>query len=193
MPTYIQKTTASDLSPFADGNREMSDGTGSDTSFTVNAANGGGQETHGFITPADVPNNDDWETGAINPVEIEIDSGDSDVTCQCRAVRLDAAGNVEESGAFTSTQAMDASRTFNCAEPGGGWGSGGDAIACGDRIAIECLFTNNAAHGGHSIDVGLGTTSNEVVTVILEDVAACVVADLVSVSFTPLYELLGGS
>ncbi|MHA2401568.1 MAG: hypothetical protein ACXADH_01135 [Candidatus Kariarchaeaceae archaeon] len=172
MVTWVQIATASDLSPFADGNRVASPNTGTDTSYNVAPANGGGTETHGHITDADDPNNNAWESGTYT-IEIEIDTGDAEINAQVRLVRLDAAGNVEETGAFTATQALDVSRTFTPAIPGGGWGSGGDPQACDDRFAIEILYTNNAAHGAHSVDVGLGTTANEIITPITRDTGPC--------------------
>jgi len=173
MVNYIQKVTASDVSPFADGNRVMSVGTGTDTNFsTGNIANGGGTVQHGFITLAAFPNNDNWEEGNTT-VEIEVDTGDGNIDLNCRMVRIDAAGNIEESGAFAGNQAMDVSRTYSCASPAT-WGASGDALVCSDRLAVELLFTNNAAHGNHAVVVGLGTAANEVITVILEDSAGCV-------------------
>jgi len=172
MVTWVELVTASDLSPFADGNYILSPNTGTDTIITVDPASGGGTQTHGWITDADDPNNDAWESGSYT-VEIEVVTGDSLITAQVRLVRLDSAGNVEETGAFTATQTMAATRSFSPAIPGGGWGSGGDAQACSDRFAVEVLFTNDNAHGNQSVEIGVGTAANEVITPITRDTGNC--------------------
>jgi len=165
MPTYIQKTTAAHVSPFADGNRVLSTGTGTDTFFNVAPANGGGTETHGFITPAEIPNSFAWANGGTQTFEIEVDTADSDLDAQVRIVRLDSTGTVLQSGAFTGAQDMGVTRSFSPVAPT--WTAG--EHNCNNLIAFEILFTNNAAHGNHEIDVGLGTTANEAVTDIVEN------------------------
>lgn len=174
MPTYIQKSTTSDLSLGGDGTNEISSGTGTDTLLNIDPANAGGTITWYFVTPADVPNSDQWEDSGGHTVEIEIDTGDGDITCQVRIGRCDSSGTIlEVAASFTATQAMDASRTFSPTAPA--WNDGEEA--CGNRYFIEMLFTNNAGHGNHSIDIGLGTAANEVITDILEDAGGCAVAD----------------
>jgi hypothetical protein len=61
MPTYVQKSTNSDLSPFSAFNKELSAGTGTDASVTVSGIDPGSPVTGGFISPAGVPNSDQWE------------------------------------------------------------------------------------------------------------------------------------
>lgn len=173
MTTRIEKTTASDLT-LAGGtaSREQSEGTGTDTSFNVAPANGGGQETHFFITPAGVPNSDQWEDSGVWTVEVEIDSGDGDIDCDVRVGRCDSVGNILQVGAFIGALAMDVTRSFSPSAPV--WTNGEEA--CGNRQFAELLFTNNAAHGSHSIDVGLGTAANEIIDDIIEDAGGCAVA-----------------
>lgn len=174
MPTYIQKVTASDLSLVgATATREMSTGTGTDTSFNAAPTSGGGQETHFFVTPADVPNSDDWEDGGTITTEIEIDTGDGSFTGQVRVGRVDSGGTIIQVGSFTATQALDVTRTFSPVAPT--WEAEED---CGNRLFIEILITNNNTHGNQSINVGLGTALSEVVSDILEDAGTCVVAGL---------------
>ena len=169
MPTYIQKTTASDLSlAGATATREMSVGTGTDTSFNSAPASGGGQETHFFVTPTDIPNSDDWEDGGTITTEIEIDTGDGSFTGNVRIGRVDSGGTIIQVGSFIGTQALDVSRTFSPVAPT--WEAEED---CGNRLFVEILITNDNAHGNQSIDVGLGTILNEVISDILEDAGTC--------------------
>ena len=169
MPTYIQKTTASDLSlAGATATREMSSGTGADTSFNSAPANAGGQETHFFVTVPNKPNNDDWEDGGTQTVEIEIDTGDAEMTADVRVGRVNAAGTIIQVGSFVGTQALDIARTFSPVAPT--WEAEED---CGNRLFVEVLITNNAAHGSHAVDIGLGTALNEVVTDVTEEASAC--------------------
>lgn len=175
MPTYIQKVDASDLSLGGAATRVISAGTGTDTSFTETAANGGGTETHYFVTPSGVPNSDSWESGGSWTVEVEVDVGDASVTCEVRVGRCDSGGTILQTGSFTATQAMDVTRSFSPTAPT--WTGGEEA--CDNRLFVELLFTNNAAHGSHDVTVGVGTTANEVVTDVTEDAGSCGVADAV--------------
>lgn len=174
MTVRIQKIDASDLT-LAGGTatRDQSTGTSTDTNFTVAPANAGGQQTHFFLTLAGVPNNDNWEDSGVWPVEIEIDSGDGDINCDARVGRCDSLGTILQVGSFIGTQAMDVSRVFSPVAPT--WTGGEEA--CGNRQFVELLFTNNAAHGGHSVDVGVGTALNEITDDLSVDVAACVVVN----------------
>jgi len=167
--SYIQKSTTSDLSLGGAGTNEISTGTGTDTNLNVDPANNGGTITRFFVTAAGVPNSDAWEDAGSQTVEIEIDTGDGDITGEVRVGRCDSSGTILQTGNFTSTQAMDASRTFSPSAPT--WTGGEEA--CGNRYFAEMLFTNNASHGNHSIDIGLGTIANEVITDITENTGGC--------------------
>ena len=169
MPTYIEKSTTSDLSLGGTATREISAGTGTDTSFNVAPANGGGQLTHFFVTVSGKPNSDAWEDSGTQTVEVEIDSGDADIDCQARVGRCDSSGTILETGSFTAVQVMDVSRSFSPVAPA--WNNAEEA--CGNRYFAELLFTNNAAHGSHSVDVGVGTAADEVTTDITEDNGGC--------------------
>ena len=170
MATYIQKVDASDLSlSGGTATRDLTTGTGTDTNFTANPANGGGTETHFFVTIAGVPNSDAWESGGTQTVEVEVDSGDGDIDCDVRIGRCDSSGTILQVGSFVGVQDMSATRSYSPVAPT--WTGGEEA--CGNRYFAELLFTNNAAHGNHSVDVGVGTTANEVVTDITETAGTC--------------------
>lgn len=173
MTTRIQKTDASDLT-LAGGTatRVQSAGAGVDTSFNSAPANGGGQETHFFVTNAGIPNNDAWEDGGTWTVEVEIDSGNASFTCDVRVGRCDSAGNILQVGSFIGTQAMDVTRTFSPVAPT--WTNGEEA--CGNRQFVELLITNNNAHGANSIDIGVGTAANEIIDDLSVDTAGCAAA-----------------
>lgn len=175
MVNYIQKVTASDLSPAWPNttlfDNEMSVGVGTDT-FVALSGMSGVVESASFITPAGVPNNDSWEDGGTQTVEIEVDTASADIDVRVRIVRLNSAGVIQESGAFTGTQTLAATRTFSPVAPT--W----SGEACGDRIAIELEIAYNPAHGSAAADIGLGTAANEVITDITEDSAGCAAAPL---------------
>lgn len=169
MPTYIQKTTAASVSPFTLFNKEISAGTGSDTTLVVNLSSSQ-TASGGFLTVVDKPNSDAWEDGGTWTVELEVDVGNHQVTARCRCVRVDVAGNIEESGAYTSTQTLDATRSFSPVAPT--WETSGDTNVCSDQIAIEVEFINGQAMT-NSVTLGLGTAANEVITDITEDSGTC--------------------
>lgn len=175
MPTYIQKTGASDLTlSGGTATRDLTAGTGSDTSFNSAPANGGGQETHFFLTPSGKPNSDSWESGGTHTVEVQVETGDGDMTCDVRIGRCNSSGTILQVGSFVGTQVMDLDRTFSPVAPT--WTGGEEA--CGNRYFAELLFTNNGAHGSHFIDVGLGTVANEAITDITEDNGTCAAPSL---------------
>ena len=171
MTSRIEKIDASDLT-LAGGTatREQSAGAGTDTNYSVAPANGGGQETHFFVTDAGVPNNDSWENGGTWSVGVEIDSGNALFTCDVRVGRCDASGNILQVGSFIGTQAMDVTRVFSPVAPT--WTGGEEA--CGNRQFVELLFTNNNAHGSNTISVGVGSgLGNNVVDDLSVNTAGC--------------------
>jgi len=180
MVNYIQKVTNSDLSPSwtftTEFDLEMSEGTGTDTQVSVSIPSSTFRSAS-FITIADKPNNDAMEDGGTQNVEIEVVTASMNIVARCRIVRLDSAGNIEESGAFTGTQTLQADRLFQPVSPT--WGSAGDAEACGDRLAIEFEFENVDTMMTATAEIGLGTAINEVITDISEDGGTCGVAGFI--------------
>lgn len=173
MPTYIQKSTTSDLTPSLPNTasfiNEMSTGTGTDTFVTVSGMTGV-TESAMFITPSSVPNNDAWEDGGTYTVEIEVDTTSSDITVDARIVKLSSTGTIIEGGSFTgSPLTLSGSGSLSPIAPT--W-SGSEA--CGNRLAIELTIVYSPAHGSATADIGLGTVANEVITANLtEDSAGC--------------------
>lgn len=175
MPTYVEKDISSDLSPawantllFAD--IEMSAGAGIDGSRGASIPS---TETRSFgiILISGLPNNDAWEDGGTQTVEIEVDAGHMNLTMRCRIVKLSATGTIIESGAFTGTQTAQASRVFSPVAPT--WSG---AEACGNRLAIEFEVVNTDSMTARTLTVGLGTINNEVITTITENSSGCAVA-----------------
>lgn len=175
MPTYIQKTDASDLTPtWANTSvfdNEMSTGTGTDTFIAISEMPG--TFSASFITPTGVPNNDSWEDGGTYTVEIEVDTTSSDITMDARVVKLSSTGTIIEGGSFTgSPLTLSGSGSLSPVAPT--W-SGSEA--CGNRLAIEFEIIFSPAHGSASADIGVGTVANEVITAnITEDSAGCTAA-----------------
>lgn len=182
MVNYIEKVTASDLSPAWPNttlfDNVMSVGVGTDTFVTLSGM-GGVVESASFITPAGVPNSDAWEDGGTQTVEIEVDTASADIDVRVRIVRLNSAGVIQESGSFTGIQTLAATRTFSPVAPT--W-TGPEL--CEDRIAIELEISYNAAHGSATADIGLGTVANEVITDITEDSAGCTATAALSYPLT---------
>lgn len=181
MPTYVEKITASDLSPSWPNTTlfdlEMSVGTGADTSTPLSGMSGA-VESASFISLAGVPNNDSWEDGGTQTVEIEVDTQTADIDIRVRIVRLSSTGTILQTGSFTAPQDLNAAtRTFSPVAPT--W----SGESCDDRIAVELEISYNPPHGSATSDIGLGTVANEVITDITEDSAGCTA---VSGFFTPL-------
>jgi len=175
MVTWIERDSNSDLSPTWNSttifDKDMIAGTGGGSSFSVTVPSLT-QRSGGFITISGIPNNDAMPDGGTQTVELEIVSGGGmNLTARCRIVRLDSAGNVEESGAFTGTQTTQSSRVFSPVSPT--WGSGGDAEACSDRVAIEFEFDNVDTMMNITVEIGTGATENEVITDIPLDGGTC--------------------
>lgn len=179
MVTYVERDSNSDLTPAWPNtslfDKEMIEGAIAVSSFTpnfpVNSTRSGA-----FISIANKPNNDAMEDGGTQTVEFQVVSGGSmNVSGKCRIVRLDAAGNIEESGAFTSTQTLtNGSKTFSPVSPT--WGSAGDAELCTDRLAIEFEFVNSDTMMSYNIEIGTNTIAHEVILDITEDGGTCGVA-----------------
>ncbi len=182
MPTYVEQTDNSDLSPSWPNttafDKEMSSGAGGDGSVVVSLLSSE-TKSGGFITPAGVPNSDGWESGGTWTVEIEVDVGNHQITARARCVRLSSTGTILQSGAFTGAQVLSATVTFSPVAPT--W-TGGEED-CANRLAIEVEFIENQVMA-NSVTIGLGTTANEVITDVDENQGACV-----GVPTTPLTEM----
>jgi len=175
MPTYVEKDITSDLAPawantLLASDVEMSTGAGVDGSRGASIPSLA-TRSFGIILILGLPNNDAWEDSGVQTVEIEVDSGAMDITGRCRIVKLSSTGVIIESGAFTGTQAMNASRVFSPVAPV--WAG---AEACDNRLAIEFEFVNTNTMMALSLTLGLGTLLNEVITTITENSAGCAVA-----------------
>ncbi len=163
MATYIQKKITSDLTPYDVFNLEISPGSGTDTTQLV-SLNGNQTRSGGFITPSGTPNSDQWESSGTWTVELEEDAGNMFVDCRVRIVRLDSAGTILQSGAYTAAQATNSDLIFNPVSPG--WTLSEEDV--GNRIAIELEFENTSSMSqGTSFWVGEAT--NEVITDITEN------------------------
>lgn len=169
MATYIQKTDNSDVSPFTEFNKVLSSGTGTDTGVTVSVGALASSDG-GWITPSGTPNSDSWESGGTQTVEIELDSGNMSVDGQVRIVRVNSSGTILQSGSYTANQTLfGGPLTFSPVSPT--W-TGGEED-CTNRLAIQMNFTNTDDMMAQAVTVGLGTTSNEVVTDITENNGTC--------------------
>lgn len=172
MPTYIFKDTNSDVSPFADGNRNMAKAASGFASIIIDPGNLG-SETHGWITLANIPNSDAWEN-TDHSVSINFSVTNMNVDIDVRLVRLSAAGSILESGPFDGVQSAAANRVFTPSAPGGGWGTSGGALACDQRLAVELLIVSTSAHGGSNISIQVNDTGDSGdVSPITENAGTC--------------------
>jgi len=163
VPTYIQKTTNSDLSPFAEFNKVLSSGTGTDTGITI-ALTAAQVTTGGFITPSGTPNSELWESGGTWTVEVEIDVGNNKILARARCVRLDSAGTVLQTGTYTAQDSLVATTSFSPVAPS--WTRTEEDVD--NRLAVEIEFTCDS-NMDQSATIGVGTTANEIITNITED------------------------
>jgi len=174
MPTYVMKDINSDLSPawantLFSADIEMSAGVGID-SFRNASIPSLAIRSFGIILVNGLPNNDAWEDGGTQTVELEIAGGGMNITGKCRIVKLSSTGVIIESGAFTPTQTMVNDRIFSPVAPT--WAG---AEACENRLAIEFEFENTDTMMAISLTIGLGTLLSEVITTITENSAGCAV------------------
>lgn len=171
MVTYVQTADDSDLTP-SWGNtsifdKDMVEGASGGGNFTVSVP-ASTTRSAAWITQANEPNNDTWENGGTQTVEIDLNMGDADVTGRCRIVRLDSSGTVLQSGVFTGTQVMDVSRTFSPVAPT--WTGGEEA--CDNRLAIEFEFVESAGMNA-SLKFNIRVTTAEIITSITKDTSGC--------------------
>ena len=143
------------------------------STINIAPANGGGTITIGFISLSGFPNNDAWETsGSPWSIDIQLSSTDGDIDVQGRWVRLNSSGSVLQTGSFTTAQDCSTNRTVSPTVPT--W-TGGEED-CGNRLAMELLFTNNAPHGNHSVDLDVDTSSNRCQHQLSVDSGGCAAA-----------------
>jgi len=181
MAVYIAKDITSDVNPITKDNTalfddvDMSTGAGTDGSrgASIPAST---LRSFAFITVAGVPNNDAMEDGGSQTVELEVDAGNMNIRGRCRIGRIDSAGNVEETGAYTSFLSLNTSQVFSPVAPT--WGTSGDAEACGDRLFIEFEVENTDTMMALTLTIGLGTVANEITTDISENSGSCAGAQL---------------
>ncbi len=170
MPTYIMKDIPSLFLPF--GELHMSPGVGVDSSVVVNMVEFESENNFGIVTHLGVPFNDHWESNSDTwTVEVEIDVGNVAITCRVRCIRLSLSqpfGGIIQQGSFTPTQVMGTSRTFNPVAPI--WTPGEED--CENYLGVDLSFQYDAAMN-RSLTMGLGTTANEVITDVSENVGSC--------------------
>lgn len=175
MPTYVAKDINSDLNPALTNTllyaaRELSAGAGIDGSMS-NAVPNSSLRSFALFIINGLPNNDAWEDGGTQTVELEVDSGNMNLRARCRINKHSSTGTLIENGVFTSFQTLNASRIFSPVAPT--WAG---AEACDNRLAIEFEVENIDTMMALTLTIGLGTLANEVITTITENFAGCAVA-----------------
>ena len=178
MTTYVATADNSNITPsWANTSvfdKDMIEGATGGGNFTVTIP-ASSTRSASWITVVGKPNNDDWSPdGTTQTVEIDLNMGDSDVTGDCRIVRLQNDGTIVESGNFVGTQVMSAgTKTFSPVSPT--WTSG----ACDDRIAIEFVFVESAGMNAN-LKFDIRITTAEIIADIPEDVGACVAVGFIT-------------
>jgi len=174
MVTYVQTADASDIAPSWPStslfDNDMIEGATGNGNFSISVP-ASTTRAGAFITVANKPNNNAFEDGGTQTVELDVMMGDADVTGKCRCVRVDSGGTIlGVKGSFTSTQVMDVSRTFSPVSPT--WTG---VESCSDRFAIEFEFIESAGMNA-TLQFNIRVTTAEVISDISEEVGACVAA-----------------
>lgn len=172
MPTYFLAAEPSSIPipPFEGGTFDMLTTTSADSAIPITPPPFGGQVTIGFSTPHGptapnrLPNNNSWEDAGTQSLKHNVDVADADIDVECRVVKLDSAGTVIETGAFTTAVDCSVSRTLSPVAPT--WAGAED---CGNLIAMELRYTNNATEEGHAVLLAVGAAADAVVTDITEN------------------------
>ena len=167
MPTYIQKIIDSDLTPFADFNKEMSVGSGVDTSIVVSGLMIAESQYLGFITPSGTPNSNSWEAYGYWTVEIQVDVGNVLVSARVACAKIGPSGNILQLGNYTPGKTLNVSKTFMPNVPI--WDDSEESLE--NRLGIVVALKSNFVPN-QSVTIGLGTTANEVITNVAENIDA---------------------
>jgi hypothetical protein len=168
---YYTTTTASDVSPFTDGNYELSLSSPSDSSVDI-VLTTGQVKTFGFITPSGTPNNATWSS---NTFWIELSANLTTLdqidgtTVECRLVRVNDSGTVQESETYTSPM-----RVFSDIEvghwlttPDATWGS----PSASDRLALE-FRVENFDDATRTVSINVGTADARLWSPIVDNTVA---------------------
>lgn len=182
MATLICRSTASDLSGGADFDNVVSEGiAGVNTDINVSVA-ASAVETSYFYTPAGYPNNDAWGTNSMT-LEVRVNTKNSNIDLRVRASRINSTGTVQESSSWTAKQTLNVTGVFNYSIPSTAWTGG----ACGDRLRIDCEFTNNDSMMSQTVVIGSNTADQELVTSISVNSGGCAAAS----TFIPKVMFIG--
>ncbi len=157
--TLVLKSAASDLTGGADFTRVLSQGTETSSTVSTSTASNATEDDYGF-SAAGVPNSASWPAGNIT-VELEVTTAHANIQLSCCVSRVNSAGVVQESGAFTAEQSAGTTgvKTFTCAPPAGGWTAG----SASDRLRVT-YRRRNTASGARTVAFRTGTTDCEVAT-----------------------------
>ena len=173
MPTYIQKDTASDISPSwpnaTQFDVDMSAGTGGTGGNNI-SLNASEIKSASFITVANKPNSDAFEDGGTQTVEVSPSSAAMTIRIRCRMARLSSTGVIlGVKGAFTGFQIVTAGdMTFSPVSPT--WTG---TELCSDRLAVEWEFENTDTMMSASVILESGDVTEEVITDITENGGTC--------------------
>ena len=180
MVNYIASDTNSDLSPsWTDTtifDKEMVDDGSETTGSSSDSIADGVTRSAGYISEAGNPNNDAFEDGSTQTVELNVTTGSMDLTGRMRIVKLSSTGTVLQSGTFGGFKTLNpAVVVLDCLAPT--WSS---TEACSNRVAFELSFNNANGMGmAATLGISFGTTDNEIATTITKDTSGCVVAGVV--------------
>ncbi len=162
MPTYILKIGNSNCTAGEEFNKDISSGTETADSISVNVTQAGSPDDAHAITLAGVPNNADWETGVIT-VEVNVTTADMGMQLSVKAQRLTSSCGFEEESLSADTQTLGSTGVHTFTISSKDWAAG----AVGDRLRIVLRFFTTA-HSGADVVIETGTTDCEIVTVITE-------------------------
>ncbi len=175
MPDYFGGITPIS-GPFPERNMGLGQGFGVPFLLLGFTFSGSEVKTIGWVTSFGNVNSDQWEDSGAWNVDLVVSIANHQISGRFRCVRLDKDKNVLQSGAFTSSQALSADRTFAPVSPA--WTDSEEN--CLNRLAFEFEMTN-ASTMTQSVEfqMGNGPPDTDFTTDISQDVGSgCVPAPL---------------
>lgn len=173
---YYCRGGAAHVSPFADWNKFLHADSGSRYSQIVGTIAAESFLYGGYITQAGVPNSTFWETDGTWSIEVEQDGSFDTCLGQAQVLRLDSAGNILQTGAYTAQQTLPGStqRTFTMTCPIWTWGEENS----GNLFAVRVAIYNPEV--GAATDFKLFTNTEEVNTGLTENKRGDIYTDTVT-------------
>lgn len=156
---YVLKAAVHPLGGGADFTRELSDGSETATTLVVSLAASATEVSYGISaqTPRTLPNLPNWPAGSFI-IKTTFTVGNANLFLKVRVSRINAAGTVQESTAYTDEQQVTAATlVFTIANVS--WAAG----SATDLIRVDYSFRNNVG-SVQTCTIEFGTTNTSIET-----------------------------